>query len=375
MAAQVLIGLSGGVDSAVAAWKLRESGVDVDAVFMKNWEEDDTEEYCAAAKDLADAEAVCEKLDLRLHAINFSAEYWDRVFTVFLAEYSAGRTPNPDILCNREIKFRAFLDYARSLGAERIATGHYAGIRLHGPAFELIQAEDRNKDQTYFLHRLDQEQLAAAHFPLQGMTKEETRRQARRIGLPVHNKKDSTGICFIGERRFQDFLASYIPAEPGPIVDVSGRKLGEYRGLAFQTIGQRTGLGIGGVSGGGEGPWYVVAKDMENGQVTVTQDRNHPALNVRTLEIESPHWIAGAPPEGRTLKARIRHRQPLQDCRLEQDGNLCRACFAEPQWAPAPGQSVVFYLGEVCLGGGVILKTLCENGLFADHPSRRGAEN
>lgn len=361
MAAQVLIGLSGGVDSAVAAWKLRESGVEVEAVFMKNWEEDDTEEYCAAAVDLADAQAICDRLDLRLRTVNFSTEYWDRVFQVFLAEYSAGRTPNPDILCNREIKFRAFLDYARTLGAERIATGHYAGIRFRGLVPELIQSEDQNKDQTYFLHRLDQAQLTAAHFPLQGMTKEEVRNQARRIGLSVHDKKDSTGICFIGERRFQDFLSAYIPTQPGPIVDLSGRELGKHQGLAFQTIGQRTGLGIGGVSGGAEGPWYVIGKDMESGQVTVTQDRKHPVLNVRMLKIETPHWIAGTPPEEHVLKARIRHRQPLQDCRLEQDGDVYRVNFASHQWAPAPGQSVVFYLGEICLGGSVILEALSEN--------------
>ena len=300
-------------------------------------------------------------LDLRLHAVNFSSEYWDRVFEVFLAEYSAGRTPNPDILCNREIKFRAFLDYARMLGAEHIATGHYAGIRFHGAAPELIQSEDLDKDQTYFLHRLDRAQLAAAQFPLQGMTKQEVRKQARRIGLPVHDKKDSTGICFIGERRFQDFLAHYIPAQPGPIVDPSGRELGEHKGMAFQTIGQRTGLGIGGVSGSDEGPWYVVDKDMESGQVTVTQDRSHPVLNVHALEIESPHWIAGIPPEESALKARIRHRQPLQDCRLEQDGDAHRVNFSSPQWAPAPGQSVAFYLGEACLGGGVILRASGES--------------
>ena len=358
MAAQVMIGLSGGVDSAVAAWKLRESGVDIEAVFMKNWEEDDTEEYCAAAEDLADAQAVCEALDLQLHTVNFSAEYWDRVFQVFLAEYSAGRTPNPDILCNREIKFRAFLDHARTLGAERIATGHYAGVRFHDGVPELIQSEDRDKDQTYFLHRLDQAQLGAAHFPLHNMTKQEVRKQARRIGLSVHNKKDSTGICFIGERRFQDFLASYIPSRPGPIVDTSGCKIGEHPGLAFLTIGQRTGLGIGGVSGSTEGPWYVVKKDMESSQVTVTQDRSHPALNAHALEIESPHWISGTPPEKHALKARIRHRQPLQDCQLESNGDVCLVRFSAPQWAPAPGQSVVFYLGEVCLGGGVILKAL-----------------
>ena len=361
MAAEILIGLSGGVDSAVAAWKLLEGGADLEAVFMKNWEEDDTEEHCSAAADLADAEAVCDRLALRLRTVNFSSEYWDRVFQVFLSEYSAGRTPNPDILCNREIKFRAFLDYARAHGAKRIATGHYAGVRFHGTTPELIQSKDPDKDQTYFLHRLDQAQLAASRFPLQNMTKQEVREQARRIGLTVHDKKDSTGICFIGERRFQDFLANYIPSQPGPIIDSSGRKLGEHQGLAFQTIGQRAGLGIGGVPGSNAGPWYVIDKDMRRGRLTVTQDREHPALNARGLEIESPHWIAGAPPKKRALKARIRHRQLLQDCRLEQNGDVSRVRFDSPQWAPAPGQSIAFYLGEVCLGGGIILRTLRED--------------
>ena len=358
MAPDVLIGLSGGVDSAVAAWKLRDSGISVEAVFMKNWEEDDTPEYCAASEDLADAEAICEKLNLQLHAVNFSTEYWDRVFTVFLSEYSAGRTPNPDILCNREIKFRAFLDYARTLGVERIATGHYAGTRLRGHSAELIQSEDRDKDQTYFLYSLDQEQIKAAHFPLQGMTKQETRRQAYKIGLSVHDKKSSTGICFIGERRFQDFLANYIPVRPGPIVDSSGSILGEHSGLAFHTVGQRTGLGIGGVSGTREGPWYVLDKDMESGKMTVTQNRDHPGLNVQAVEIEPPHWIAGVPPRQHALKARIRHRQPLQDCQWEAGKQTHRVRFSFPQWAPAPGQSVVFYDGDVCLGGSVILRAL-----------------
>ncbi len=328
---------------------------------MKNWEEDDTNEYCAAAVDLADAQATCDKLGLQLRAVNFSTEYWDRVFQGFLAEYSAGRTPNPDIICNREIKFRAFLDYACTRGATGIATGHYAGIRVRGGASELILSADQEKDQTYFLHRLDQKQLAASRFPLHGMTKRQVREQARRIGLPVHDKKDSSGICFIGERRFQDFLANYIPLQPGPIIDPSGREIGRHRGLAFQTIGQRAGLGIGGVSGSGEGPWYVIDKNMESGQVTVTQDRNHPALNARELEIQSPHWIAGTPPGEGAMKARIRHRQPLQDCQLERSGATYRVIFDAPQWAPAPGQSIAFYLKDVCLGGGIILNAPCES--------------
>ena len=355
MAADILIGLSGGVDSAVAAWMLREQGLAVEAVFMKNWEEDDTDEYCAAATDLADAEAICQHLDMPLRTVNFATEYWDQVFAVFLAEYSAGRTPNPDILCNREIKFRAFLDYARDLGVTRIATGHYAGNRRRGIHAELLQAQDPDKDQTYFLHTLDQEQIAATLFPLHAMTKNETREQARRLGLPVHDKKDSTGICFIGERRFQDFLARYLPEQPGPVLDTDGHEVGQHSGVAFQTIGQRTGLGIGGITGRAEGPWYVVGKDIADNRVIVTQNRDHPLLNVYTLEIDTPHWIAGTPPDADGLKARIRHRQPLQDCRLESADNRFRVHFEAAQWAPAPGQSAVFYQGETCLGGGVIL--------------------
>ena len=356
MAATVMVGLSGGVDSAVAAWQLRESGIEVEALFMKNWDEDDTAEYCAAAADLEDAQAVCETLGIRLHTANFSAEYWAQVFESFLAEYAAGRTPNPDVWCNRDIKFRAFLDHARSLGATAIATGHYAGIR-HGATAELVQALDAAKDQTYFLHLLDQEQLRASAFPLHRTLKEDTRRIARRLGLSVHDKKDSTGICFIGERRFQDFLARYIPAEPGPIADAGGRILGQHSGLPFYTLGQRTGLGIGGIADAEEKPWYVLDRQPEAQRLIVTQDRQHPSLNVRDLEIEPPHWISGTPPKTAALHARIRHRQPLQACAIEPADEAMRVRFEEPQWAPAPGQSAVFYDGPVCLGGGIITRT------------------
>ncbi len=357
MTATLLVGLSGGVDSAVAAWKLREAGHSVEALFMKNWEEDDTEEYCAAATDLHDAQQICEQLNLRLHTVNFSADYWERVFEQFLAEYAAGRTPNPDILCNREIKFRAFLDYARNLGAQSIATGHYAGIRPGTPT-QLIQAKDAAKDQTYFLHLLNQEQLKASMFPLQPLLKQEVREIARKLKLPVHDKKDSTGICFIGERRFQDFLAQYIPSDPGPIVDDAGQVLGEHIGLPFYTLGQRTGLGIGGVAGAREAPWYVVGKDSSDQRLMVTQNRQHPVLNIRKLQINPPHWIAETPPYTNSLQVRIRHRQPLQTCTLELDQSQPIVHFDLPQWAPAPGQSVVFYQDDICLGGGVITRNL-----------------
>ena len=356
MAATVMVGLSGGVDSAVAAWQLLESGFDAEALFMKNWDEDDTPEYCAAAADLEDAQAICATLGIRLHTANFSAEYWTRVFESFLAEYAAGRTPNPDVWCNRDIKFRAFLDHARRLGATAIATGHYAGLR-RGATVQLVQARDAAKDQTYFLHLLNQEQLQASSFPLQRTLKQETRRIARRLGLSVHDKKDSTGICFIGERRFQDFLARYIPTEPGPIADADGRVLGEHSGLPFYTLGQRTGLGIGGVADAEEKPWYVLDKQPEARRLIVTQDRRHPVLNVRELEIEPPHWIAGTPPDPKALQARIRPRQPLQACTIESGEAAMRVRFDAPQWAPAPGQSAVFYDGPVCLGGGIITRT------------------
>ena len=356
MAAPVFVGLSGGVDSAIAAWRLQQSGVDVEALFMKNWEEDDTESYCSAAADLEDAQQICQTLGLPLHTVNFATEYWDRVFKSFLAEYEAGRTPNPDIACNREIKFRAFLDHARQHGAQAIATGHYAGIR-RGEQPQLIKAADTDKDQTYFLCSLDAQQLEASHFPLADLQKSEVRKLAQHLGLSVHDKKDSTGICFIGERRFQDFLARYIKPTPGLMLDPEGRTLGEHSGLAFYTLGQRTGLGIGGVAQARGAPWYVMAKDPMHNTLILTQDRDHPRLQVQTLELEAPHWVAGtAPTPELSLTARIRHRQLEQICRLQLDPPIVH--FEVPQWAPTPGQSVVFYAADVCLGGAVIRESV-----------------
>lgn len=357
---RVIVGLSGGVDSAIAAHRLLEQGYAVEALFMKNWEEDDAAGYCAAAEDLADARAVAERLGIRLHTVNFSAEYWDRVFEYFLREYQALRTPNPDVLCNREIKFAAFLDHALGLGAEAIATGHYARVVDDERGYHLHRAVDEDKDQTYFLHLLNQEQLSRAHFPLADLTKGEVRTQAHQLGLANADKKDSTGICFIGERRFSDFLARYLPREPGPIETPEGVRLGEHRGLAYYTIGQRQGLGIGGVSQGREAPWYVAVKDSANNRLIVVQDSRHPLLMSSGLEALQPHWISGRAPNlpFRCL-ARLRHRQPLQACELialRADG--CRVRFDEPQRAVTPGQSVVFYQDSECLGGAVIERGL-----------------
>ncbi|NVZ10381.1 tRNA 2-thiouridine(34) synthase MnmA [Allochromatium humboldtianum] len=358
---RVIVGLSGGVDSAIAAHRLLEQGYAVEALFMKNWEEDDAEGYCAAAEDLADARAVAERLGIRLHTVNFSAEYWDRVFEYFLREYQALRTPNPDVLCNREIKFAAFLDHALGLGAEAIATGHYARVVADAQGgYHLHRAVDADKDQTYFLHLLDQEQLSRALFPLADLTKGEVRALARRLGLANAAKKDSTGICFIGERRFSDFLARYLPREPGPIETPEGVRLGEHHGLAYYTLGQRQGLGIGGVSQGREAPWYVAVKDSANNRLIVVQDSRHPLLMSTGLEALQPHWISGRAPETpfRCL-ARLRHRQALQACELVEIGaDGCRVRFDEPQRAVTPGQSVVFYQGTECLGGAVIERGL-----------------
>ncbi len=345
--------MSGGVDSAVAAWQLLEDGHAVEALFMKNWEEDDTASYCSAAADLEDAETVCEILGIRLHMVNFAAEYWDRVFQLFLQEYSAGRTPNPDVLCNREIKFRLFAEHARNLGAETIATGHYAGVQHNGTS-QLLTATDSDKDQTYFLHLLDQKQLQNVRFPLQSWKKSEVRTKAKELKFPVHNKKDSTGICFIGERRFQNFLERYLSKEPGPILDEERNEIGKHAGLAFYTLGQRKGLGIGGIPDAAESPWYVYEKKFEENQLFVTQNKQHSKLNYRDIEIEAPHWISGGAPVRKDLQARIRHRQPLQPCKIEWGQKASRVVFKQNQWSPAPGQSVVFYDGNVCLGGAVI---------------------
>jgi len=353
----VMVGLSGGVDSSVAALLLLEQGYHVEGLFMKNWEEDDTAGYCAAAEDLKDAVEVAERLGISLHRANFSTEYWDRVFTYFLAEYRAIRTPNPDILCNREIKFRAFLDHALSLGAERIATGHYARVDCDHARCRLKLAADREKDQTYFLHLLGQNQLRHSLFPLGGLKKHQVRALARRAGFSTADKKDSTGICFIGERRFRDFLARYLSANPGPMETPEGRVIGEHRGLAYYTIGQRQGLGIGGVAGTMEAPWFVARKDPARNALILAQGHDNPLLFCSGLDGCSLHWIGDGLPATPPFdcRLRLRHRQSLQDCTItEIRKERCRVRFARLQRAVAPGQAAVFYRGDECLGGAII---------------------
>lgn len=352
----VIVGLSGGVDSSVAALLLLEQGYRVEGLFMKNWEEDDTDDHCAAAADLEDAAAVADRLGISLHRVNFSTEYWDWVFSRFLTEYRAARTPNPDILCNREIKFRAFLDHALDLGAERIATGHYARVARDHAGWHLRLAADGQKDQTYFLYLLGQHQLGHCLFPLGDLSKTEVREIARRAGLPTAEKKDSTGICFIGERRFRDFLARYLPRAPGPIETPEGSLIGEHQGLAYYTIGQRQGLGIGGVTGKAEAPWFVAHKDPVRNALILVQGHDHPLLMSKGLDGGAPHWIAAAPSAVPfACRLRTRHRQALEDCTLtELRDDRCRVHFAHPQRAVTPGQAAVFYRGEECLGGAVI---------------------
>ncbi|MFV2004181.1 MAG: tRNA 2-thiouridine(34) synthase MnmA [Gammaproteobacteria bacterium] len=355
---KIIVGMSGGVDSSVAALLLIEHGYDVEGLFMKNWEEDDDEDYCAAAVDLKDARSVCETLNIHLHTINFSGDYWDRVFQHFLDEYSAGRTPNPDILCNREIKFRAFLEHAQTLGAKKIATGHYARTNQNGSTTQLLRGLDNNKDQSYFLHALNQYQLSHAMFPIGEYNKPYIRELAKENNLETHNKKDSTGICFIGERRFSTFLEKYLPANPGQIYSVDGEHIGTHNGLMYYTLGQRKGLGIGGLKESDEEPWYVVEKDLINNILKVAQGHNHPAMFHNTLKTSQVNWISGFEPgdlDKLKLSAKIRYRQSDQDCMIDKiDKEQYKVTFDEKQRAITPGQSVVFYQNEVCLGGGVI---------------------
>ena len=353
---KIIVGMSGGVDSSVAAYRLLQQGFRVEGLFMKNWEEDDTEEYCSASVDLADAEQVCERLGIPLHTVNFSAEYWDNVFEHFLNEYRSGRTPNPDIMCNREIKFKAFLDHAQTLGASRIATGHYVRVARNDGGFDLLRGLDRNKDQSYFLYALNQHQIGHALFPVGELEKSEVRTIAKTQGFAVHAKKDSTGICFIGERKFRDFLQRFIPAQPGSIVDLDGNLLGEHAGLMYYTIGQRQGLGIGGTEQGNEAPWYVIEKNLDQNQLIVAQGVDHPRLFQRSCRIADLHWIGEDPgPAPFDCSAKIRYRQQDSQCRIvERENNSAVVQFEKAQRAVTPGQSLVFYAGERCLGGGTI---------------------
>ena len=351
----VIVGMSGGVDSSVAALILIEAGYRVEGLFMKNWEEDDGTEYCTAKEDLADAQSVADQLGIRLHKANFAAEYWDGVFHHFLAEYRAGRTPNPDILCNREIKFRAFLDYATQLGADLIATGHYVQTDVTGDITRLRKGVDGNKDQSYFLHQVDHRALGRSLFPVGNMDKTLVREKAASAGFVTARKKDSTGICFIGERRFRDFLQQYLPAQPGPIVSVDGDELGEHEGLMYHTIGQRQGLRIGGLANRPEAPWYVVDKRVADNVLVVAQGNEHPALFKTQLTATDVIWIGGGPPtRPLTCHAKIRYRQADQPCVVRASDAKTQVSFKSPQRAVTPGQSVVFYEGDICLGGGVI---------------------
>ena len=351
---RVITGLSGGVDSSVAALLLQEQEYEVEGLFMKNWEEDDDSEYCTAKQDLEDASEVARKLGIKLHQANFAAEYWDNVFEHFLSEYKAGHTPNPDVLCNREIKFKVFADYAKLLGADFIATGHYARLAHRPDGTRLLKGIDENKDQSYFLQSVSTTQLESVLFPLGELEKREVRQIARRHGLAVYDKKDSTGICFIGERRFKDFLKTYLPPRPGNIETVGGKVLGMHEGLMYYTPGQRQGLGIGGVQGTPEKPWYVVGKDSARNVLVVGQGNDHPALFTSAIVCRNIHWIGEVPELPFTGAVKIRYRQADQQCSVERNFDGYHIDFAIPQRAVTPGQWACFYQGDWCLGGGVI---------------------
>lgn len=365
MTKTVVVGMSGGVDSSVAALLLKQQGWKVVGLFMKNWEDDDDDEYCSSRQDLIDVASVCDIIGVDLEVVNFSAEYKDRVFAEFLREYQAGRTPNPDVLCNTEIKFKAFLDHAINLGADKIATGHYAQVREVttelGSEFQLLKAEDGTKDQSYFLHRLNQAQLAKTLFPLGAIYKRDVRKMAQDAGLPNFAKKDSTGICFIGERPFKEFLERYLPHQPGEIRTLEGKVVGQHHGLMYHTLGQRKGLGIGGISGGEKDgdhdAWYVADKDMTSNVLYVVQGHDHPALFSERLQATDLSWVSGRAPHTHWVyTAKTRYRQADAPCEVESvDTEKCAVAFAASQWAVTPGQSVVIYESKVCLGGGIIL--------------------
>jgi tRNA-specific 2-thiouridylase len=351
-----MVAMSGGVDSSVAALLLKQQGRAIAGMFMKNWEEDDRAGECPAEQDAADAQGVAALLGIRFYTRNFSAEYWDGVFENFISEYRAGRTPNPDILCNREIKFKTFLQHAQDLGAERIATGHYVRSDELNGRYRLLRGLDHNKDQSYFLYTLGQQQLSCADFPVGELAKPDVRRFASEAGFKVHDKKDSTGICFIGERDFRGFLAQYVESLPGEMRTPEGKLIGEHQGLAFHTLGQRQGLGIGGVRGYPDAPWYVLHKDLEDNVLYVGQQHDHPWLFSDHVVASELSWIAGqAPQPGQALEAQVRYRQPAQACRIISVANgEISVKFNEPQWAVTPGQSIVLYAGDECLGGGII---------------------
>jgi tRNA-uridine 2-sulfurtransferase len=355
---RIVVGMSGGVDSSVAAWLLKQQGYDVVGLYMKNWEDDDDDEYCSSRQDWLDAASAADVIGIDIEAVNFAAEYRERVFAEFLREYSAGRTPNPDVLCNAEIKFKAFLGYALALGAQRIATGHYARIRAVDGQHQLLRAVDGTKDQSYFLHRLSQHQLTRTRFPLGEMRKTEVRALARKIGLSNAAKRDSTGICFIGERPFRAFLSRYLPTKPGAIRAPDGRVLGEHVGLSFYTLGQRKGIGVGGRQDGTGEPWFVAGKDVPTNTLWVVQGHDHPWLLTDRLLATSPAWVGSAPRVGRRLSAKTRYRQADARCAVRAaDEQRLELQFDEPQWAVTPGQSAVLYDGDVCLGGAIIEET------------------